>query len=102
MLCDPHKPCVACGLAEMQTQREHWLSLPEGGFVHEGVDFHVNDFVYIHNSRDGGLLVIGQIVEFCCRKPGQVHEIQVLCYGRYDHVVKKQDNPLLYLDNVSG
>ena len=83
----------------MQAHKKNWQSLPGGGFVHQGINYHVNDFVYIH-CTSGGLLDIGQIIEFTGSKPGQVGEIKVLQYGRYDHVAQQADT-LLYQDNVS-
>ena len=101
--CASHKPCVACGFTEIQEQKELWLPLPDGGFVHQGIDFHVNDFVYIHNAGSGNLLDIGQITKFISDESSLLQELEVNFYGHYDLVAKKDgSHGLKQLDNVSN
>ena len=100
-LCDPARPCLACGLSVLQEQQELWLPLPGGGFGYQGIDYHVNDFVYVHNS-ESSLLDIGQISEliYNCDETGEVHKLKICQYGHYDSAVKHQQ-AVVPTDNVS-
>ena len=97
--CESHMPCVACGYSVMQEQREKWLPLPKGGYVYQGIDYHVNDCVYIHNPK--GLLDIGHIIRFNSDNSSQLKDLDVCLYGRYDSVVKAYGDSSIPLDNVS-
>lgn len=68
----------------------------------KGVDFHVNDFIYLHTpGQVAGLLGIAQIIEFI-HHDDQCLEASVLHYGRYDTVaVSDNDGWPIHLDNVS-
>ena len=70
--------------------------MESGGVSYRGVDYHVNDFVYHHNS-EGNLLHIGQIVEFLCDLPNETPSVHVRQFGRYNHIVKDKTLPS---DNV--
>lgn len=98
--CDKLKPCIPCGLSLQQELKEAWVSLPQDdGYSHLEVDYHVNDFIYIHHSA-GLLLDIAQIVEFVC-DDGNLVGLTVKSYGRYDHLVKSYTAQEYPRDNVS-
>ena len=101
-VCDPARPCLACGLSVLQEQQELWLPLPGGGFGYQGIDYHVNDFVYIHNSHASGLLDIAQVMDFITDANGQLHELKVQHYGHYDHVAQQEGSSRVPMDNVSS
>lgn len=100
--CEQLRPCLPCGFSIRQNVKESWTSLPQGGFAHLGVDYHVNDFVYIHNSHSTvGLLDIAQITEFLGVQGDEVC-LRVQSYGRYDDAVQRLGgNHLAPRDNVS-
>ncbi|EJF66181.1 S-adenosyl-L-methionine-dependent methyltransferase [Dichomitus squalens LYAD-421 SS1] len=99
---DELRPCIPCGLDALEAMQEQCIPLESGGVTYRGIDYHVNDFVYHHNSG-GNLLHIGQVVEFSdlsCEEP----MVQVRRFGRYDHVVKDKaipsDNRRLFMTDV--
>ena len=88
--CESSRPCLSCGLSFMENIKSSWASLPGGGYSHQGVDYHVNDFVYLHQPRRGtaGLLDIAQITEFIGVQGDDVC-LRVRFYGRYDDAVQR-------------
>ncbi|KAI0723866.1 S-adenosyl-L-methionine-dependent methyltransferase [Cerioporus squamosus] len=89
--CDKHKLCFPCGLSIMQGIRATWTRLPTGGYTYHGLDYHVNDFVYVHtcpaSEGTATLLEIAQITKFLDDQCGGVC-LRVRVYGRYDEMVK--------------
>ncbi|KAH9945791.1 S-adenosyl-L-methionine-dependent methyltransferase [Epithele typhae] len=85
--CPAAKPCVACGLLTIREEAEDWNPLDTGGFSHDGVDYHVHDFIYYHDSHQQGLLQVAHIMQFIPTSSGRLSEVEVCCLGRYDTVL---------------
>ncbi|KAI0748472.1 S-adenosyl-L-methionine-dependent methyltransferase [Daedaleopsis nitida] len=83
--CEQHKPCVSCGLRSLSEVRARWTPLPKGGYCYSGIDFHVHDFVYVHQGGSAGLLSIAQITHFSDECNGV--QLTVHFYGRYDDAI---------------
>src|ERR1700761_221249 len=48
--CPPHQPCFSCGLRIQKMLDAEVRCLPDYGFAHRGLEYHLQDFVYI---KDG-------------------------------------------------
>ncbi|RDX56375.1 S-adenosyl-L-methionine-dependent methyltransferase [Lentinus brumalis] len=107
--CDKHRPCFPCGLTVMQEIHTTWTRLAKGGYTYQGIDYHVDDFVYVHTcpTSEGSatLLDIAQITQFVDNEHGGLF-LRVRLFGRYDKLVKAsgallpRDNRRLVRTNV--
>ncbi|TFK42486.1 S-adenosyl-L-methionine-dependent methyltransferase [Crucibulum laeve] len=73
-------------LNEIEALREEVQTI-SGGFTQYGINYHVNDFVYIH-PEEGSLLKIGQITKI--RGIPDKPKITVHRLGRYDDYVRRK------------
>jgi DNA (cytosine-5)-methyltransferase 1 len=58
--CPENEPCFSCGLELQQEAEAEPRPLPGGGLSQHGVNYHINDFVYIKRTGSG-LYQIAQI-----------------------------------------
>ncbi|CDO73636.1 hypothetical protein BN946_scf185014.g106 [Trametes cinnabarina] len=88
--CKVGKPCVSCGIAALEEEREEWRTLPDDTISCSGVVYHPHDFVYLHTPGQViGLLAIVQILGFIPDESGAVSQVKIRHYGRYDTVAVK-------------
>ncbi|KAI8989795.1 S-adenosyl-L-methionine-dependent methyltransferase [Trametes punicea] len=86
--CKPCQPCVSCGLAALEEERDCWVTLSSTAVSWNGAEYHPHDFVYLHTPcKMIGLLDIAQILRFISDDTGNISEAEVQHYGRYDAVV---------------
>ncbi|KAI0672839.1 S-adenosyl-L-methionine-dependent methyltransferase [Trametes maxima] len=111
--CEPSRPCTSCGIASLQDEKENWAFLSEGVISHEGINYHVHDFIYLRASHHiVGVLDIAQIVQIIHNDDEGVVGVEVVHYGRYDDVLARcedgdgstplqQDNRRLFQSGVT-
>lgn len=89
--CKPWRRCVSCGLRSVHKKQASWHLLSNGGISRHGVDYHVNDFIYLVPTPSGlGFLLyqIAQIIDLIFDKDGHICQVEICHYGRYDVAVK--------------
>lgn len=82
--CPEDEPCFSCGLKLQKEANAQPRPLPGGGLSQHGVNYHINDFVYLKRGALGsGLYQIAQIKKV--RAMQVPPEVVVRLFGRYDH-----------------
>ncbi|KAI0647432.1 S-adenosyl-L-methionine-dependent methyltransferase [Trametes meyenii] len=111
--CESSRPCVSCGIASLQDEKESWAFHSQGVISCGGIDYHVHDFIYLHASHHTvGVLDIAQIVQIIHNDDEGVVGVVVVHYGRYDGVLARcedgsgdvpvqQDNRRLFQSGVT-
>ncbi|KAG7092771.1 hypothetical protein E1B28_009094 [Marasmius oreades] len=85
-----HKKCLGCAL---QCEVEDETKIKEvsgGGFSRYGVEYHVQDFVYVMNGDDTNLLEVVQILDMK-RKGHENVSVSVKCFSRRDDIVEREE-----------
>lgn len=91
-LCMEGEECVSCGLRQLRLEREVW-DVDLEHLSRGGVDYHVNDFIYIRpETPPPSLYMIGQIVEIVVAKAGGQHRVKARLLERYDTVIPHKDD----------
>ena len=82
-----YKSCHSCVSRATEVQLEEDVQT-DIGVIHHGVQYHVDEFVFIHPTGQSKLLDIGQITKFKGKLPNM--EIHIRHLGRYDDYVMQQ------------
>ncbi|KAI0822767.1 S-adenosyl-L-methionine-dependent methyltransferase [Trametes gibbosa] len=93
----PHGSCAFCDLRKAKVT---WTLDSAGVLSHDSVNFHVNDFVYLHTpGHVTGLLTIAQIMGFIS-DGNECIEVKVQHFGRVDTLTEcLEEDPCAPRDN---
>ncbi|TFY78084.1 hypothetical protein EWM64_g5932 [Hericium alpestre] len=93
--CKPWKRCVPCGLRAGE-DLQNKLVVRHNGFAQNGIEYHVNDCVYLYHGRHpDNPYEFGQILDFENLEDVESFRVVVQLLGRWDDVVRRErrDNP---------
>lgn len=90
--CKRGRPCVSCGVSLLQDDDDDW-TIRDGALVHDGVTYHVKDFVYIRPElRQTDVYLIAQImgIEESADLKHVYHSVNLRVYQRCDLVLRAE------------
>lgn len=92
--CEEGKECLSCGLTALRHLEARW-TVEDGHLSHQGVMYHIDDYVYVRpDVPPPSLYVLAQVTEITrAKSKAAPHKVQVRLLERYDTVVCSKWGP---------